>query len=106
MTNSSISEYLGFRFPFYQKILQEMVEINSFTANGAGVNRLAELTAGYFSDLGFSPEFVPSVNPQFGSHLFLYFLPYPEICDRRPRSFFPDPGFSSGYGLFSGGRKC
>jgi glutamate carboxypeptidase len=48
-----------------------MVEINSFTANPAGVNALAELTADLFAGLGFQAEVVPSANSRYGSHLFM-----------------------------------
>ncbi len=51
--------------------LREMVGINSFTTNKAGVNRLGSLTAECFAQLGFTPEFVPSENPSHGNHLFL-----------------------------------
>ena len=51
--------------------LERMVGVNSFTANAAGVNRLGELTAECFAPLGFNAEYVPSIRPEFGSHLFL-----------------------------------
>lgn len=51
--------------------LREMVDINSFTTNRAGVNRVGSLTAKCFAQLGFTPEFVPSKNPDHGNHLFL-----------------------------------
>ena len=52
-------------------MLQEMVGINSFTANREGVNKLGRFTAECFAPLGFTAEFVPSVNPNFGDHLVL-----------------------------------
>src|SRR5262245_16138986 len=52
-------------------VLRQMVEINSFTANAAGVDRVGELTASVFAPLGFAAEFVPADNPAFGKHLFL-----------------------------------
>lgn len=60
------------RLPGYFDLLHRMVSINSFTSNAAGVNQLAALTAEAFGPLGFRPEFVQSVNPAFGRHLFLY----------------------------------
>jgi glutamate carboxypeptidase len=52
-------------------LLREMVQLNSFTLNPSGVNRLAELTAERFAPLGFQAEHVASVNPRFGRHLVL-----------------------------------
>jgi glutamate carboxypeptidase len=48
-----------------------MVGLNSFTANRAGVDRLGRFTAESFAPLGFTAEFVPSVNPAYGNHLVL-----------------------------------
>lgn len=56
----------------YLDILHQLVEINSFTANRDGVNRVGALTAEIFSHLGFEPSVVPSTNPNFGNHLFLF----------------------------------
>jgi len=53
------------------EMLRQMVAINSFTGNPDGVNRLGRLTAQYFKPLGFSPEFIPSSNPRWGSHLIM-----------------------------------
>jgi glutamate carboxypeptidase len=53
------------------EMLRRMVEVNSFTANKEGVNRLGRLTAEYFRPLGFAPDFVPSTNPDWGDHLVL-----------------------------------
>lgn len=68
---ADIRDNLNQRMPNYLEILRHMVGINSFTANAAGVNRLAEYTASIFAGLGFRPEYVQSVNPAFGRHLFL-----------------------------------
>jgi len=51
--------------------LRKMVEINSYTANPEGVNRLAQVTAGLFAPLGFVAESVPAANPEYGDHLVL-----------------------------------
>jgi glutamate carboxypeptidase len=57
---------------FALDLLRQMVEINSFTSNRDGVNRLGRLTAEMFaSTLGFVGEFVPSKNADFGDHLYL-----------------------------------
>ena len=67
----NIKEFLEQRLDFYLDLLRQMVEINSFTTNTAGVNALGELTANIFSDLGFEAEFVQAANPDYGKHLFL-----------------------------------
>lgn len=53
------------------EMLRRMVGINSFTGNPAGVNELGRCTADCFAPLGFSAEFVPSRNPEWGKHLVL-----------------------------------
>lgn len=63
--------YLEKKLSSYLDLLQQMVAINSFTANPAGVNRLGRLTAGIFADLGFEAETVPHENPLYGDHLIL-----------------------------------
>jgi glutamate carboxypeptidase len=68
---AKLNSYLTDRLPDYLEMLQEWVGVNSFTANGAGVDELGRKTAVSFAALGFEAEFVPSVNPQFGHHLVL-----------------------------------
>ncbi len=63
--------FLEQQMPHYMALLEQMVKINSFTANPAGVNKLGVLTAKMFSELGFSAETVQSVNPLYGQHLIL-----------------------------------
>jgi len=70
-TGVKIRAYLEAHLPRYMDMLRQMVEINSYTRNPNGVNRLGGYTDGAFSDLGFSAERVQSVNPEFGSHLVL-----------------------------------
>jgi glutamate carboxypeptidase len=82
-TMDAIDAAFNKRLPAYIDLLRRMVSINSFTANAAGVNQLAELTASAYGPLGFRPEFVQSVNPVFGRHLFLY-GPGWNADDRRP----------------------
>jgi glutamate carboxypeptidase len=62
-------EYLEDNLPRYLELLRKWVETNSFTANPTGVNKLAKLTANAFTDLGFSAEYIPAENPDFGNHL-------------------------------------
>ena len=66
-----INDYLEDNLPKYLLILEQMVGINSFTSNPAGVNTLGALTADIFSNLGFEAEAVQSVDPLYGKHLIL-----------------------------------
>ena len=59
------------QLPAALAMLREMVDLNSFTGNPEGVNRLGRLTAERFAPLGFQAEFVPSTNPAWGHHLVL-----------------------------------
>lgn len=52
-------------------LLRRLVAVNSFTANAAGVEAVARLTAEAFEPLGFSAEMVPCGIPGTGPHLFL-----------------------------------
>lgn len=63
--------YLERRLDDYMALLKDMVDINSFTRNPSGVDRLGELTALRFADLGFDAERVESGNPAFGAHVVL-----------------------------------
>src|ERR1041384_1075673 len=67
----AFQNFLEHQLPAGLDMLRRMVEINSFTANAEGVNRLGRLTAQCFEPLGFTSEFVPSVNPNWGNHLVL-----------------------------------
>jgi len=51
--------------------LRRLVEINSFTHNREGVNRVADSCTALFEPLGFRAERVPSITPTCGDHLFL-----------------------------------
>ncbi|MFO7539419.1 MAG: M20/M25/M40 family metallo-hydrolase [Chloroflexota bacterium] len=66
-----LTEFLTTILPDSLAMLRQMVEINSFTANPAGVNALGQLTAEAFTELGFTAETVQSVNPNYGKHLIL-----------------------------------
>ena len=57
--------------PAALEMLRQMVGINSFTANPEGVNRLGRFTAECFAPLGFTAEYVPSTNREWGDHLVL-----------------------------------
>jgi glutamate carboxypeptidase len=67
----SSSAFLESQLPAALEMLRQMVGINSFTGNREGVNRLGRHTVECFTPLGFSAEFVPSVNPAYGDHLVL-----------------------------------
>ena len=71
MPHAELQTFLASAMPEALQWLKRMVEINSFTTNADGVNRVGELTAECFADLGFVPEFVASQNPSHGRHLFL-----------------------------------
>lgn len=58
------------RLPASLDFLRRMVEINSFTANAAGVNAVGELVAETFAALDFRTERVPC--PGFGDHVVLW----------------------------------
>src|SRR2546423_6208497 len=66
-----VRAFLEAQLPAGLQMLRRMVEINSYTTNRDGVNRLAQLTAESFADLGFRAEFVSSRFPEFGNHLVL-----------------------------------
>lgn len=66
-----LSSFLENQMPAALEMLRQMVDINSFTKNRDGVNRLGRLTAEYFAPLGFTAEYVPSTNPDYGAHLAL-----------------------------------
>jgi len=68
---STLNQFLESQLPRALEMLRQMVGINSFTLNREGIKRLGQYTAECFAPLGFTAEFVPSVNPQFGEHLVL-----------------------------------
>ncbi|MFN7562173.1 MAG: hypothetical protein ACK5TH_10380, partial [Prosthecobacter sp.] len=49
------------------RLLRGLVEINSFTANAAGVNLVAEMTAEMFAELGFGAEVSPGATDGRGT---------------------------------------
>lgn len=68
---AALLPYLSNRLPEALDLLRQMVEINSYTGNAAGVNQLGRLTAECFAPLGFTAERVASFNPSWGDHLVL-----------------------------------
>jgi glutamate carboxypeptidase len=64
-----LQAFLAQQMPAALTMLRAMVDINSFTSNREGVNRLGRCTAEFFTPLGFVAEFVPSQNPEWGDHL-------------------------------------
>lgn len=63
--------YLEEQLPDFLDLLQEMVSINSFTANPQGVNQLGDLTADAFDRLGFRSEFIQAADFIYGKHLIM-----------------------------------
>ena len=66
-----IQTYLERNLGTYFDILRQMVEINSFTGNPEGVNRVGDLTAELFRGLGFTETRIQAKNPKYGKHLVL-----------------------------------
>ena len=66
-----MEEYLAEHLARYLDMLQQMVEINSFTLNTEGVNKLGNLTATMFEQLGFTAERVPAGHWQYADHVVL-----------------------------------
>jgi glutamate carboxypeptidase len=69
--SKQLHDYLEKQMPTVLELLREMVGINSYTGNKAGVDQLGRLTAERFAALGFVSEFVPSINLAWGHHLIL-----------------------------------
>ena len=68
---ASLNQFLAAQLPAALAMLRQMVGINSFTLNRAGLKELGQFTADSFAPLGFTAEFIPSTNPKFGDHLVL-----------------------------------
>jgi glutamate carboxypeptidase len=66
-----VYQAINHNLPAYLDILRQMVGINSFTANPHGVNRLGDLTAGCFAQLGFTAERIQAADHTYGQHLVL-----------------------------------
>jgi len=70
-TIAKLQTYLEQNQSQYLDLLQQMVSINSFTANALGVNKLGDLTAAAFSELGFSTDRIQCQAPNYGRHVVL-----------------------------------
>lgn len=70
-SHADIQSYLERNLHAYIDLLHQMVAVNSFTLNHAGVNTLGKLTAELFLPLSFMSEFVPSTDFRYGRHLIL-----------------------------------
>jgi glutamate carboxypeptidase len=57
--------------PVALRHLRTLVDINSFTANAAGVNAVAARTAELFAELGFEAELSPCATESTGNHAFM-----------------------------------
>lgn len=68
---TELQTFLADVLPEALQHLRRMVDINSFTTNAEGVNRVGNITAECFAELGFKPAFVESENPAHGRHLIL-----------------------------------
>lgn len=68
---NAIRASLERRLPASLQFLENLVRVNSFTANPDGVNRNAEIITKQFAPLGFTPRQVQCANPGTGSHLIL-----------------------------------
>ena len=68
---SNIQNFTEEKLTDYVNLLRRMVEINSFTGNPDGVNKLGELTAKVFAPLGFHARHIQANNPHYGKHLIL-----------------------------------
>ncbi len=72
-----LREHLMRRLPDAIEALRQMVAVNSFTHNAAGVNRVGDLTAGLFESLGFVAHRYQAIEctsierPALGRHLVL-----------------------------------
>ncbi len=71
MIQKRLGAVLEGRLPEALEFLREMVEVNSYTGNRAGVLEVARRTARWFEPLGFAAEFVPHRDAALGDHLIL-----------------------------------
>ena len=71
MNTSLLQSSAEKHLPAALDFLRQLVAINSFTANAAGVDEVARLTAAAFAPLGFTSELASCTTPGTGHHLFL-----------------------------------
>lgn len=67
----SLSRHCHRQLPAALEFLKQMVAINSFTENAAGIDRLGRQIADHFAPLGFDAIHAPAATAGFGSHLVL-----------------------------------
>ncbi len=86
----TLENHLQQELPAKLDYLQQTVNINSFTANPIGVNKVGDLTAEAFAQLGFTAERVQAADYLYGKHLIL--TRHGQTKDGRPG---PKVGFIS-----------
>src|SRR5689334_9477950 len=67
----SLSRRCAGQLPATLEFLRRMVEMNSFTENAEGVDRLGDVIAEQFVELGFEAARFAAANPRYGHHLVL-----------------------------------
>ncbi len=68
---ASLTRYAEEHLAATLEFLRQMVAINSFTENPAGIDRLANFTAAQFAPLGFTATLVKAAEASHGHHLVL-----------------------------------
>lgn len=71
MQNSALGEYIDQRLPSAMRFFEDLVSINSFTLNAAGVDANAQRIIEQFASLPFNVQQVPCEHPGTGKHLIL-----------------------------------
>ena len=71
ITEADLGTALDTQLPASLDFLKQMVAINSFTANAAGIQALGDLIAQAFAPLGFEAERIQAAQPVPGQHLIL-----------------------------------
>lgn len=69
--HARVIDFLKQRLDPALELLRQLVEINSYTLNRAGVDAVGQRVARAFAELGFAAERVPSTNPAYAEHLVL-----------------------------------
>ncbi len=70
-TLSDLRKAIEEHFPAALRLLRELVDIGSWSLDPEGVNRVGDVLADRFADLGFAAERVQAADPRCGQHLFL-----------------------------------
>lgn len=71
MQHAALGEYIDQRLPSAMRFLEDLVNINSFTLNAAGVNANAQRIIEQFASLPFNVRQIPCEHPGTGKHLML-----------------------------------